>query len=431
VPHGLKVQTNLAVTPASPWSSPTRIYFRFVFSYLALYMSAFAPRIFRIPMQRMGGEVWNPLVAWTAKHLLGMSAPVEPPIGDTAFEYVLILCIALVAIFLAAAWSIADRNRKDYTRLHEWLRLAVRLWLATFLIGYGAGKVFAGQFLLPSPVRYLGTYGDSNAMGLLWTLMGASPGYQSFAGFVELIAGLFVLVPRLATLGALLGAAAMANVLAMNAAFDVQVKIFSAHLLAAAIFLLIPDIKRLLQFFILQEVTALRTPAPLFRRPAWNHVILALQLAFGLYATVATMVFGYQRVKDRAELAKKTPFYGIWTVDDFVLDAAVHPPLTTDLTRWQRLVIESPSSAAVQMMDGSLEKCSFKLEQSSSKMDISCRDSGRSAQFHYSQTPSGELTLNGTSDNHIAALRMHHVQPKFILDSRGIIWVHKYPPFIR
>jgi uncharacterized membrane protein YphA (DoxX/SURF4 family) len=337
----------------------------------------------------------------------------------------------LVAILLAATWSLADRDRKDYARLHEWLRLAVRLWLATYLIGYGAGKVFAGQFLLPSPVRYLGTYGDSNAMGLLWTLMGASPGYQSFAGLVELGAGLLVLVPRLTTLGALLGAAAMANVLAMNAAFDVQVKIFSAHLLAAAVFLLIPDMKRLWQFFILQRVTAIRTPSPLFHRPVWNHVILALQLAFGLYATIAMLAFGHQRVKDRDELAAKTPLYGIWVVDDFVLDATVHPPLTTDPARWQRLVIESPSSAAVQMMDGSLQRCAFKLDQSAHAAEVRCHDPEHTVNFNYVDDGAGTVLLAGTESGHSMNIRMHHVVPDFVLDKRGIRWVHKFPPFFR
>src|SRR3954468_4855691 len=120
--------------------------------------------------------------------------------------------------------------------------------------------MIGGQFLLPSPARYIGTYGDSNAMGLLWTLMGSSPGYQSFAGAIELSAGLLLIVPRLATFGALLASAPVTNVLVMNMAYDVQVKIFSAHLLIAAVFLLVPDLSRLWEFFVLQQSAAIRTP---------------------------------------------------------------------------------------------------------------------------------------------------------------------------
>src|SRR3954471_15954037 len=111
---------NDASSFSSPsWKFPALVLFRFTFSYLALYMATFAPRIFRTPIARTYVEVWNPLVAWVARHVFNIASPVEPPIGDTAFEYIVVLCIGMTAVAIAAIWSFADRKRQDYSALHE------------------------------------------------------------------------------------------------------------------------------------------------------------------------------------------------------------------------------------------------------------------------------------------------------------------------
>lgn len=93
---------------------------------------------------------------------------------------------------------------------------------------------------------------------MLWDYMGAAPGYETFTGAVEMLAGVLLLVPQTPTLGALIALGALANV-----------------------FLLI-------------------------------------------YST-------YTR---RAQYLSKVPFWGTWTVDEFVLDGAARQPLTSDERRW-------------------------------------------------------------------------------------------------
>jgi hypothetical protein len=46
--------------------------------------------------------------------------------------------------------------------------------------------------------------------------------------------------------------------------------------------------------------------------------------------------------------------YGIWTVGTFTRDGATVLPLTTQLYRWRRLIIDNPDTLSYQQMDDKL-----------------------------------------------------------------------------
>src|SRR5207302_6660700 len=138
-------------------------------------------------------------------------------------------------------------------------------------------------------------------------------------------------------------------------AYDVQVKTSLSHYLLIALFVLAPDLRRVTDFFIFRRQTQLRTEVPLFRAAWKNRTVWALQLLFALYATTATMVWAHDRVKEKAELPKTTPFYGILQVDEFLRDGTARAALTTYNIRWQRIVIESCSRVVLQMKNGTLQ----------------------------------------------------------------------------
>jgi len=64
---------------------------------------------------------------------------------------------------------------------------------------------------------------------------------------VELIGGILLLTPRTSLLGALVCLAAVAEVFVLNMTYDVPVKLLSFHLMLMSIFLLLPELKRLLE----------------------------------------------------------------------------------------------------------------------------------------------------------------------------------------
>ena len=145
----------------------------------------------------------------------------------------------MLAAVGTALWSLAARKSSGHPTLHAWLRLYLRLGLGAAMVGYGVAKLLTGQFAAtPSFAELLRTYGDSSPMGLLWTFMAASRPYVLFAGLTEVLGGALLFAPSLATLGALICAASLTNVLMLNMSYDVPVKLYSFHLLLKAVFLL-------------------------------------------------------------------------------------------------------------------------------------------------------------------------------------------------
>src|SRR3954447_6638629 len=170
----------------SEWSFATRFAFRFFFVYLILY-SFPQPFDFVEALQKLDEwtlSFWGLLVQPVAEAVFGVAADVLPNgSGDTTFSYVHVFVIAALSLIAAIAWSFLDRNRKNYTRLHEWFRLYVRFVLGFAMLGYGAYKVIKAQFPGPSLDRLLEPVGEMSPMGLLWTFMGASKPYNVFTGF--------------------------------------------------------------------------------------------------------------------------------------------------------------------------------------------------------------------------------------------------------
>lgn len=271
------------------WSMSRLIGFRFAFAYLVLYALP-SPLSFIPGVSSLFGwydKVWQRLVIWTGAHILHLSQPVQyapTGSGDTMHDYIQNTLMLVFALAGAAIWSVLDRKRRDYSYLHEWVRLYVRLYLGATLLGYGAFKVIKAQFPYPYLSRLLEPYGEGSPMGLLWTFMGYSKTYNVFTGLVEMIGGAFVIIPRLTTLGALISAAAMTNVFILNMSYDVPVKIFSLNLLLMSCFLLLPELRRLTNVFILNRPAPAFEPPQLFQRRSLTLGLLAAQIIFLLWS---------------------------------------------------------------------------------------------------------------------------------------------------
>ena len=107
--------------------------------------------------------------------------------------------IVSTALLGTAIWSVIDRRRNNYQRLLYWFTVVVRYYLAFMLINYGSIKVFKAQFAAPNVYRLSETYGQSSPMGLAWTFLGFSKGFNYFMGFAEVIGGLLLLIRKTKT----------------------------------------------------------------------------------------------------------------------------------------------------------------------------------------------------------------------------------------
>ena len=428
------VRTEQQPEQKTQWNLGTRIAFRFAFAYFVLYNFPFPLSL--IPFT---GSIWgwyeglyHRIVVWVASHILHLSYPITVftnGSGDTTYDWILTLCFLTVAVTTTIVWSLLDRKRSNYETLHQWLRIGIRLVVATAMISYGMNKVIKLQFPAPFLSRLMGTYGESTPMSLLWTFMGASKTYTIFAGAVELVGGVLLLFPRLTLLGALVSTAAMGNVFTLNMSYDVPVKLYSFHLLVMSVLLVAPDLKRIAALFLFNRRVEPALSRPLFQRRWLNYGLLGLQLLYGTYFLGTSIYFSHRADKIRGDNAPKPPLYGIWMVDEFSMNGEVRPALATDAQRWQRVIVDGTFEVFVQSMTGSHQRFLQQVNTEKKTLTLRKRESQTwRAQFNFTNTAPEILTLEGQLDGQTVRAKLHHVpEPKFMLTTRGFHWINEYP----
>jgi uncharacterized membrane protein YphA (DoxX/SURF4 family) len=413
------------------WRTSTRVAFRFVFSYFLLYIfpGAVGGLAVDAPINDAYRRMWHAIVPWVGTNLLnlhGDMTEVANGSGDQLYDYILLLCLFVVAMVATAIWSWIDSKRTNYDQLYQWLRLFVRLTLAVAMIGYGTPKLFRSQFPEPALHRFVDYYGNSAPMGLLWTFMGMSRAYSLFAGITEMLGGLLLIVPRFTTLGALVTLAAMSNVSMLNFCYDVPRKIYSIHLVLMSLFLLLPDVRRLIDFFLLNRKTELSRSVPLLKDKQLNRWALLFQLVIGATALVIGLNTAHVRAVEAATHLS-APIRGIWAVDAFVLDGEVQPPLVTNKDRWQRVIFDTPNIFHFQDMDSQIGQLTLQLDPTRKTFTLTApKDPGWKATFTYEQSDPNRMVLDGNLNGRQLSVSLRRTDmTQFLLLNRGFHMINQ------
>ncbi len=415
---------------AAGWGPVKRVLFRFVCAYFVLYSFPFPLEYIPYSDVVVGSyyDFWHTLVPWVGKHVFGVDITVfTNGSGDTTYDYVLAFCFAVLAAAATIVWTLLDRKRTHYARLYEWLRIYVRFSLAAAMVSYGAYKMIPTQFPAPSLDRLLQPFGDASPMGLLWTFIGASRSYEIFSGASEMLGGLLLIARRTTLLGALVSIGVLGNVVMLNFSYDVPVKLYSSHLLLMAVFLILPDLRRLANLFIFNRPVEPAEIRPLFRRVWLNRVALACRTLLLLGITGLALSQSIGALLGRAP--NSSPFYGIWNVEELEVDGQARPPLLTDGSRWQRVIFDVPTVLAVQLMNESRERYVLKLDLPKKVFELGKRDDPKwKSALSFKHAGSGLLTLEGSFDGHEIRAKLRRAEiPKFRLVHRGFHWINEYP----
>ncbi len=425
-----------ALTPTDCWTLPQRILFRFIFAYLILYPAPATERADLLSALPYGAflarayiSLWHSIVPWVARtvfHLKGRAITyVRTGSGDTTLDYVQEFCFVLLAIAAGALWSILDRRRPDYHRLHLWLRLLVRYTLSFTLFTYAFVKIFPLQFRPTSLDRLIEPYGSFSPMGVLWSFMGASTAYIIFAGLCEATAATFLLFRRTTTLGALIAAGVLLNVVMLNFCYDVPVKLYSINLLLMAIFLALPDLRRLVNIFVLNRpANPLNLPTIRFER-RWARIVTAVFqfafIGFFLFGQIRGGWLQYQRAYVHAD---RPPIYGLYRVETFLRGGQVVPPLATDQTRWNWLIPQYPQGIAIQTMDGPPQFFAARYDAPNHRVVLTIR--GIKYTLEYSYPDPDHLLFEGNLEGNAVSIRSRKMAPStFPLLSRGFHWINE------
>jgi hypothetical protein len=265
-------------------------------------------------------------------------------------------------------------------------------------------------------------------MGVLWNSIGAAPGYEVFTGCAETLGGILLLIPRTSLLGAAICLADLVAIFAINLAYDVSQKLLSINLILIALFLLAPEIPRLADFFFNREVGPSRPPE-LFRTARANRVMVALQIVAGIYLLGSYAYGNVTGWYSYGDGRQKSPFYGIWNVDELSIDGKLRPPLLTDHDRWRRVIFDFRDSVTFQDMDDSFAGYGASISARGKTIALTKEsDKNWKANFAYDQTAPGDLTLDGTMDAHSIHMKLERIEAdKFPLANRRFHWIADYP----
>lgn len=374
---------------------------------------------------------WDQLVPWTGKHILHLSYPitVKPNgSGDTTYNYVLQMLWLVMALFIALAWLLIDRKRKAYPQVAYWTRIVMRYYLAFMMFTYGFIKIIKLQFPSPGLITLTEPYGDSSPMGLAWTFIGYSKGYNIFIGSAEVIGGALLFFKRTTLFGALITMTVMMNVAAMNFAYDIPVKIFSVNLVVIAAWLALYDFKRLRNVFFLNrpvEAAPLSMPQPKKWKRILQYSLKILAVVFALYSTLWTAI-GQSR--QYGDAAPRPALFGIYNVESFSSRGDTLPPLTTDTVRWKQFIINYPGYVRVTTMADSMRWMKAEIDTvKKTARFTSQQDSTLAYAFRYAPVDRDHYLFEST-DSHALAFRVKRWdETHFRLMTRGFHWINEYP----
>ena len=369
-------------------------------------------------------NLWDAIVIPTAANVFHVTAiATQTGSGDTTYNFVQLAIYLALALVASLVWATLDRTPAHYEHISALFRVYLRFALAAAMVGYGTVKVIQSQFPPPTLDRLVEPIGAASPMGLLWTFMGASRAYNFLTGSIELMGGILLATRRTTLLGALLSAGAMANVVALNFCYDVPVKLYSIQLFLEALIIAAPDFQRMAKLFLRDE--------PSLFRNAW--AARTATVAGVLF--VATMVFlGLKGANDVARssgyLSPRSPLRGVWSVDELTDNGAPRPPLTTDLTRWRRIIFDSPRFAFIQFMSDSRLRYRCALDEKARSIKLTdWEDAKRVLNLTYGRPDPRTLVLDTTVDGHRlhAICHLSDVAAKPLLTTRGFHWINEFP----
>jgi hypothetical protein len=418
------------------WLLATRVAFRFCVVYLGLFCLLYGQIMVvfvglfdwwlphAAPMWQL--SALGPITEWVGRHVFGVAATLDADSrsGDQTAMWVFMFMLLVFSVAATVVWSVLDRRRSDYRRVHAWFLTFIRLCLGAQMLYYGAAKVIPVQMPTPPLTSLLQPFGELSPNWVLWLQVGSSCPYEIALGAVELAAGVLLFWPRTATLGALLALASMAQVFLYNMTFGVSVKILSFHLLLLAVVLLAPQAKRLANVLVMQRSSPPATQPALFATDRLNKLATTIQLTVGAWVLLGSLIISGLAWHDFGGGRPKPDLYGIWTVDTFTRDGAVLPPLTTQHDRWQRLIIEDTDRVSYQQMDGEIVPALADINAHT----ITLSDMGAPTTLAIDRTTPDRLSLFGRLHGQPVTMTLRRLNlDRLPLRRNGFQWVQEYP----
>jgi hypothetical protein len=264
-------------------------------------------------------------------------------------------------------------------------------------------------------------------MGLLWTMMGASPAYQMFSGLCEAVAGLLLFWRRTTLLGALMAVGVLTNVVALNFCFDVPVKLYSLQLLLTALFIIAPHATRLVDLFWRNRPApaAELRPFPLGR--GWTRwTALGVKTVLIARLIGGPMIESYQAARQYGFLAPAHALHGTYAVTSFT--ASGTGGRVDDAGRWTRIGIDGRSRlATIQRATGRMSRFRLEVDEPRGTLTLQSFSRAGPAVLRYRTPEPGAVHVEGTFESTPIVVMLRKEPEGSVLTTRGFHWISEYP----
>ena len=418
------------------WKFSYKIFFYFSFLFFGLNIFPFPLNI--IPVingffdNLITETFWNPIIQFTGRIFFGMNEVASRPngSGDTTWNWLQELDILIISTIGIIIWAVIAKNKDNHIKINYWFNVFLRYYLVLIMLSYGFAKVFPLQFGNITTYRLYERLGEMSPMGLLWTFMAYSQGYQFFGGIAEVIGGLLLLFRRTTTLGAMICVGVLINIFALNVFYDVPVKIYSFLLLLIGIYLITGDFNRLWNFFVLNQPTEPKE-IPVFSDKKMFKIGRIILKSFFIVGICGMMFYeNWQQSKD-IDLPK-TAIYGPYKVEKFERSNAISE---NDTLRWQEVFIDrrGPYDMLFATNESGLRtRISYKINRKTRQFFMTDYTSANMDTTHYAfsyiQADSSSLSLVGKFKNDSMKVYMKKMtRNDFLLNSRGFHWINEFP----
>lgn len=382
------------------WTATERWLFRFIFSWVLIFLCSFSfPHQLVPDPGKWVAPLFEKVVRRFADNILHLQPGYTAElISDSTGLYVHALLVLFYALVIATVWSLADRKRRSYHQLYYCLHVFIRYYLALQLLTYGFSKLFRWQFYLPEPNTLFTKVGDTYKDLLYWTSMGSAGGYSIFLGITEVLAALLLLWRRTSIAGALLSVGICINIVAVNFAFDVSVKLYALVLLLLSVLLLLPVVRMLFRFFFLQQQVRLQLPVwPITSaKQRWvkyglQILLISVLLTDALYPYVSSGNYN-------DETAARPLFHGAYQVQD---TAAANP------FSWKRVFIHRQGYLITENAGEQMKDYELKYDTLQHRFLLNDYEQHKNYVLSYRVSGDSTLSLNGRwgSDSVLVFLR--------------------------
>jgi hypothetical protein len=414
-----------------------RVAFRFGVVYLTLFslLTQISGSLMPNPWvaYRDVGRMWpvRGITHWVGRTVLGIDVPLDDVSGgETLFFWIQWLWVLAAAFAITLLWTLVAK-RRSYSTWLPWCRLAIRVALAASLIEYGMTKVIPTQFPAPPLTALVTPVGDMSLSALLWTTIGSAPAYEMATGCVEVLAGVLLLLPWTATLGALLALISLSQVLLLNLTFDIGVKLVTTHLMLLAVILLVPTARILAMWVGFRDGVNAISADPTSRRPFTSPSAIAAQVLIATWLLGMQTWINWSFWQVGGGGRPKSVLYGIWNVEKMSVDGQAGPPESHDYDRrWRRVIFDDPRAFIIQRTDDSLARYSASIDRGSGTIVLVKGNSLRwISRFTFDRSAGTRLTLDGEMDGHRIQAELQRVdESAFPLLNSSFRWIRPHDP---